>query len=325
MSFNLPDSQTALESRALGCMVGLAVGNVLGLAVESRSRSEVRSRLGASGPFKRLPMEERDRVWDDDLAMAMALSQCLVALPLGATRLDTSAIQSAYLAWLRTGSRGIGTLTQEVLIKTAAGEARAAERVWQSRCGWGQRPLGNGSAMRIAPLGLAFSGDPSQIADLAGQDAAITHWDPACRQTAAAIALLTAALIRGESDPIAFAQTHAGPIDADVAEAWRPMSLQALEARGLDGQDMGSTLLALTVAVSVLKSGMPYAAALPWVIRQGGDTDTNGAIVGALLGARDGLAAIPQEWRKCISEEDRILEVGRQLLQRSGLVASRVS
>ena len=319
MSLSIPSSTTPLESRALGCLVGLAVGNVLGLAVESRSRSEVRSRLGASGPFKRLPTEERDRVWDDDLAMAMALSECLVALPLGATHLDTSAIRSAYLAWLRTGSRGIGTLTQEVLIKTAAGEARAAERVWQSRCGWGQRPLGNGSAMRIAPLGLAFAGDPARIADLASQDAAITHWDPACRQSAAAIALLTAALVRGEADPISFAMAQASPIDADVAKAWQPMSLQALKTRGIDGQDMGSTLLALTVAVSVLKSGMPYAEALPWVIRQGGDTDTNGAIVGALLGARDGFAAIPENWRQCVSAENRILEVGRQLLQRSGL------
>ena len=98
------------------------------------------------------------------------------------------------------------------------------------------------------------------------------------------------------------------------------MSLQALETHGLDGQDMGSTLLALTVALSVLNSGMPYAEALPWVIRQGGDTDTNGAIVGTLPGAREGLDAIPEEWRQCISDEDRILEVSRQLLQRSGLV-----
>ena len=320
MSLPIPASTSLLESRALGCIVGLAVGNILGLAVESQHRSWVRSQLGAAGPFKRLPTEERDRVWDDDLAMAMALSECLVALPQGATHLDTSAIQSAYLAWLRTGSRGIGTLTQEVLIKIAAGEARAAERVWQSRCGWGQRPLGNGSAMRIAPLGLAFAGDPARIADLAGQDAALTHWDPACRQSAAAIALITAAMVCGEVDPIAFAKAHAGPIDDDVAEAWKPMSLQALETRGIDGRDMGSTLLALTVAVSVLKSGMPYAEALPWVIRQGGDTDTNGAIVGALIGARDGLAAIPEEWRQCVSEEDRVLEVGRGLLRRSGLV-----
>ena len=82
----------ALEDRALGCLAGLAVGNVLGLSVESRSREEVHARLGSVGPFKRLPTEERSRDWDDDLAMAMALSESLVHLPPGADHLDTKAI-----------------------------------------------------------------------------------------------------------------------------------------------------------------------------------------------------------------------------------------
>jgi ADP-ribosylglycohydrolase len=271
-----------------------------------------------------LPVEEKGRVWDDDLAMAMALAECLVELPQGASRLDTHAIQQAYLAWLRTGSRGIGGLTLEVLIKASSGEARPAERVWQTRCDKGQRPLGNGAAMRIAPLGLAFAGNPDHIARLATEDAAITHWDPACRQTAAAIALLTAALIRGERDPIAFARSHAGPMEPEVAEAWDPISLEALARRGLDGGDMGSTLLALKVAVSVLREGSPYSDALPWVLRQGGDTDTNGAIVGALLGARDGLAAIPVDWRRCVPEGDRILRAGWKLLRWSGLDTTQV-
>lgn len=323
MNSSLPTSLTTLESRAMGCMAGLAVGNVLGLAVESRSRNEVQSRLGASGSLKLLPTEEKNRDWDDDLAMAMALAECLVELPQGANRLDTHAIQKAYLAWLRTGSRGIGGLTLEVLLKASSGEARPAERVWQTRCDRGQRPLGNGAAMRIAPLGLAFAGEPDRIARLAAEDAAITHWDPACRQTAAAVALLTAALVRGEKDPIASSRAHAGSIEPEVAEAWQPIPLEALAAQGIDHGGMGSTLLALKIAISVLRDGAPFAEALPWVIRQGGDTDTNGAIVGALLGTRDGITAIPHEWRQCVPQGDRILQVARQLLRRSGVVASQ--
>jgi ADP-ribosylglycohydrolase len=323
MDLTLPTSQSTYEFRALGCLAGLAVGNVLGLAVESRSRDEVRSRLGSLGPLKKLPTEEKDRPWDDDLAMAMALSECLIALPLHATHLDTRAIQDAYLAWLRTGSRGIGILTREVLIKISTGEARAAERVWRSRCELGRRPLGNGSAMRIAPLGVAFAGDPARISRLAMEEAAITHWDPACRHSSAAIALLSAALVRGERDPVGFARAHIGPIEPEVSEAMEPVSLKNLEGRGLDGTDMGSTLLALKVAVSVLQDGASFTDALPWVIRQGGDTDTHGAIIGALLGARDGISAIPHEWRQCVPQGDRILQTARQLLRRSGLVNSQ--
>jgi len=310
----------AVEDRAIGCLVGLAVGNVLGLSVESRSREDVRSRLGASGPFIRLPIQERNREWDDDLAMAMALSETLLHLEPEAEHLDSAAILEAYLAWLRTGSRGIGSLTREVLIKAQDGEPDTAERVWKIRSDRGQPPLGNGASMRIAPLGVAFAAEPQKSPQLAAEDAAITHFDPICRQTAGLIALLTAALVRSERAPLSFARSHAEPLLQEVTAAYNPLSLEQLADQRIDGWEMGSTLVALKVAVSVMASGLSYAEALPWVIRQGGDTDTNGAIIGALLGARDGIAAIPQEWRDCVAEEDRILHMGRRLLLRSGLV-----
>lgn len=315
----------AMEDRAIGCLAGLAVGNVLGLAVESRSRKEVQARLGSKGPLTRLPIEERGRDWDDDLAMAMALSESLACLPADTEHLDTQAILSAYLAWLRSGSRGIGSLTREVLLKSLAAEANASERVWKSRCERGQQPLGNGAAMRIAPVGVAFANEPKRIHHLAGEDAALTHFDPICRQSAALIALLTAALVRGERAPLTFARSHAEPLLPEVAKAYNPLSLDQLAEQRIDGWDMGSTLIALQVAVSMLSSGLPYIEALPWVIRQGGDTDTNGAIVGALLGARDGVAAIPKEWRECVAHGDRILQAGRHLFQRSGLVTTQVN
>jgi hypothetical protein len=142
------------------------VGNVLGLSVESRSREEAQACLGTAGPLLRIPIEEQGRVWDDDLAMAMAMGECLAVLPEGATHLDTRAHLEAYLGWLRSGARGIGGLTHEVLLKVLAGEGRSSERVWQARCDRGQRPLGNGAAMRIAPLGVAFAGSPHLIAAL---------------------------------------------------------------------------------------------------------------------------------------------------------------
>jgi len=311
----------SLEDRALGCLAGLAVGNVLGLSVESRSREEVHSRLGTTGPFKRLPTEEKARAWDDDLAMAMALSESLVTLPPGADRLDTRTILDAYLAWLRSGSRGIGSLTREVLLNSLAGEPDASERVWKIRSERGHRPLGNGAVMRIAPLGLAFANEPHKITQLASEDAAITHFDPICRQAASLVALLTAALVRGERAPMTFARTHAEPLLPEVAKAFNPLSLDQLSEQRIDGWDMGSTLVALRVATSVLASGLPYLEALPWIIRQGGDTDTNGAIVGALVGSRDGVSAIPQEWRECVAQGDRILQMGRHLFQCSGLTS----
>ena len=314
-----------MESRALGCLAGLAVGNVLGLVTESCSREQARGLLGGDGPLLSLPIEERQRVWDDDLAMAMALAGCLARLPPEASRLDTREILEAYLEWFRSGARGIGGLTREVLTKTLAGEARASEWVWQSRCERGARPLGNGATMRIAPLGVAFACSPQRIADLAAEDASLTHWDPACRQSAGAVALLAAALVRQEPDPLAFTRRYLGPLEAEVAEALHPLDLVKVHEEGLDGWDMGSTLLALKVAVSVLASGLPYAEGVLWTLRQGGDTDTHGAIVGALLGARDGLAAIPLDWRSCVPDGDRILRMAWALWRRCGVPTPEVN
>lgn len=314
---SIPSPSSTRITRAQGCLAGLAVGNVLGLAVESRSREAARTRLGPEGPLLRLPIEERDRHWDDDLAMAMALSTCLTRLPAGADRLDLAAIQSAYLAWLQSGSRGIVGLTREVLLKALTGEPNAAEAVWKLRCESGQRPIGNGAAMRIAPLGLAFSDRPGLIFELAGQEAAITHWDPACRQSAGLVALLTAALVRGERDPRRFALAHAPDLLPEVREAAIPLSLEALASCQVDGPDMGCTLVALQVAVSLLQAGLPFDEGIPWILRQGGDTDTNGAIVGALLGARDGLGAFPAAWLACVPRQETILEMGLHLLPRT--------
>lgn len=83
---------------------------------------------------------------------------------------------------------------------------------------------------------------------------------------------------------------------------------------------MGSTLLALRVAVSVVQARDPLCDDLPWVLRQGGDTDTQGAIVGAQLGARDGMEGIPCHWRGGVERESRVLELGEALLARSALV-----
>jgi len=255
---SVPTPSSTRISRAQGCLAGLAVGNVLGLAVESRSREAARTRLGYEGPLLRLPTEERDRDWDDDLAMAMGLSNCLTRLPVGADRLDLVAIQSTYLDWLQSGARGIGGLTREVLLKYLTGKPNAAEVVWKLRCERGPRPLGNGAAMRIAPLGVAFSDRPGLIFELACQEAAVTHWDPACRQSAGLIALLTAALSPRLGSSFAFGGLGDAPQpgfnprsretgDLNAAEVWHDprvgalsVQLHALHATALSILEIGS-------------------------------------------------------------------------------------
>ena len=59
---------------------------------------------------------------------------------------------------------------------------------------------------------------------------------------------------------------------------------------------------------------MNFADAVVSVVSVGGDTDTNGAVAGAVLGARYGASAIPERWLACVPERDRVERLADALL-----------
>ena len=69
-----------------------------------------------------------------------------------------------------------------------------------------------------------------------------------------------------------------------------------------DGSNLGFTLLALQAGLISLWRAPDFEQGLRAMVEAGGDTDTNGAVVGAVLGARFGIEAIPQRWRERIAE-----------------------
>jgi ADP-ribosylglycohydrolase len=167
--------------------------------------------------------------------------------------------------------------------------------------------------MRVAPIGFIGLDDPRKARDLAFLDAALTHWDPVCGEASAFLALLVSAHLREEPEPDQWAKAAMeSRLSPALMAALEPETLSNLEDRRLDGEDMGHVLLTLQTAVSVLASGLGYEQGLLWTLRQGGDTDTNGAVVGALLGVRDGIETIPAEWINLLAERDRIDEMARR-------------
>ena len=308
---------SVLESRIHGCLWGLAVGNLLGLSTESFSRPEVRGMLGEQGPLLCLPVEEADRPWDDDLAMAVKLAEWLCE----GTE-DPAVLMNAYLCWFMENGRGAGSLTSSVMVLAKRGDFLAAQTVWKSHRRSGRPPQGNGSLMRVAPIGLAYASEPRRIRDLALLDASLTHWDPICGEASAFLALVISALVNRQAEAVEWAKAAMETrVSAELASILEPISLEDLEARRLDGEDMGHVLLTLRIALAVLNAGLSFEEGLLWTLRQGGDTDTNGAVVGALCGARDGLEAIPPEWRACLSQPEKLQGIGERII-RISLVGS---
>ena len=161
----------------------------------------------------------------------------------------------------------------------------------------------NGSVMRAAPLGIhAHALAPALAAELARQDSSLTHPNPACGDAAAAFVVAVSHAIREGDGPEAAwrvaaewaAGAGAARLVVEVLEAAR------LAAPVCDGESQGWVKVALQNAFYELLHAPSLEEGVVATVRRGGDTDTNAAIAGALLGAVHGREAVPAQWRSML-------------------------
>lgn len=274
-----------IRERAAGCLVGLAVGDALGASMEFKPRNR--------GP--RVTEMVGGGLWaagetTDDTDQAALLAECV------RSGWDPQAFLLSLLRWL-DGARDVGTTTRRVLAQAdAARPFEAAERVWVAG---GRTAAPNGSLMRTAPVGV-FLSDPARCARVAEEASRVTHADPRCVEACR----LASELVRQKvwEQPLRLEATH-----PEVLATARSAHRQ--EERAYDGEDRGFVLTTLHIALRAFLGARRFEDALVWVINEGGDADTNGAVAGALLGARDGLSAIPERWRSACRSTERMMSL----------------
>ncbi|MGD9510889.1 MAG: inositol monophosphatase family protein [Geminicoccaceae bacterium] len=276
-------ADAAMLSRAQGCLLGQIAGDALGSAVEFRTAADIRR----SHPRGVTTLEDGG-TWDliagqptDDGELALALARTLVARG----GFDAAEVGGAYVAWSRSGPFDIGGTTADGIAAIATGRPLRSES--QS----------NGALMRVSPIGLLAAGDRATAARLAADDARLTHPHPVCQSASAALAAAIAVGVKGgEADEMS-AAAHA----AAEAEAVRERLVAARTRPPDDYQrQMGWVLTALHNAFYWLMRGAPLAEAVVATVARGGDTDTNGAVCGALLGSLQGREAVPLQWRNAV-------------------------
>jgi ADP-ribosyl-[dinitrogen reductase] hydrolase len=299
--------QPSLVERYRGTMVGLAVGNALGIEVEGLSPDELRALLGDR--LGEIPARERDRPWDDDVAQAVILAEAL----LGGDGLDIDDLAGRLVRWAKESGRGMGVLTGQVLARLARGTpaSEAARAVWDE----GNRTsAGNGAVMRCPPVALRWSEDRARLVAETLVSASVTHADPRCGWTAVALNLAIADLLHGREVDLVGLASAASEMPAEVSAAIMAMRTASLEDLDLSGPAMGYTVKTMQVGLWAACTEHQLEDALVTVIAAGGDTDTNGAVAGAVLGARHGIEAIPARWRDAIHGGDRLVELAEALL-----------
>lgn len=283
-------------SRARGVLWGQAVGDALGTSVEFQDAAAVRAsppagwpeRIVGGGPFCAAPGQVTD-----DTELALALARSLVAER--GWREDAAA--SAYVAWRRSDPIDCGQATDTAFGRgLVAGPGVAAAM----RARANPRTEANGSLMRSSPLGVFGHALPrASLAALAAEDSRLSHPSAMC-QAACAVFVTTVAdaVTSGRPGPELFERAVDFCRTSTLAAPALPVLEAAREALPVsDGEHMGWVRIALQHAFFHLRRATAFDAALVETMRCGGDTDTNGAIVGALLGAAQGEAAIPSRWQ----------------------------
>lgn len=290
------------QDRARGVLLGLAVGNLLGLPVEGASRSYIRTAYPDG--LREIDSQERQRPMDDDLAQAVDLAEALARDP------DPPAgLADRLVKWRTENGRGIGIMTSTVIdyLEVGLGVPGAAKSFWQERGSPETQP--NGALMRCAPVALKHVFDPDKLIEQTAATCAVTHYAPGAQWSCILVNVAIAMLLRGQNlsrDDLTFAATQDGA-PAELI-AWTLAIPKAIDQRIDEERVNGHTYLCMQVALWCLDCEDNLEEALVKIVSAGGDTDTNAAVAGAVLGARYGASAIPQRWLECVPGRGRIEE-----------------
>ncbi len=294
------------RDRVLGSMLGLAVGNILGLPVEGWSHLQIVDRY-PDGVTEIDPLE-KGRPMDDDLAQAVDLAESLL---LGGD--FVADFTQRLVRWRNENGRGIGSTTAAVidLLEEGHHPLEAARIIYEER----NFIAPNGGLMRCAPVALACHSNPERLVSESAGACAVTHYAPFCQWSCILINAAIFLLLKGKQPGIGELVSAARADGAPSAVGdWASRVGHEVGEMTLDQGLIGHTLRCMQAGLWALITPLDLESALVRVVSAGGDTDTNGAVAGAVLGARFGAAAIPRRWLDCIPQRERLEELALKLV-----------
>jgi ADP-ribosyl-[dinitrogen reductase] hydrolase len=293
-----------IQDRAVGALLGLAVGDATGTTLEFRPRDDRAERLTdmvGGGPFGLRPGE-----WTDDTAMALALADSL-----GETgRIDEQDLLRRFVRWWREGAYSctgrcfdIGNTTRTAL---AAWERTGAGHAVPSRA----TDAGNGSLMRLAPVAIRFRQNEAARRDAAARQSRTTLAAPEAVDACVLFADMLADAIAGAPRATVLAPrnaAYAGRIAGLAKGQWRAKPRRAIRGSGY-------VVDALEASLWCVARTADYRDAVLLAANLREDADTTAAITGQLAGAIYGSAGIPDPWKQRVAWRTRIEQSAARLL-----------
>jgi ADP-ribosyl-[dinitrogen reductase] hydrolase len=298
----MTDQNAAARDRAVGALLGLAVGDALGTTLEFSTRDALpwHSEITGGGPFALAA-----GVWTDDTSMALALADSLESDPL----LDAKDLMDRFVSWYREGRYSptgrcfdIGIATRSALGRyQSTGDPIAGSRDPQS--------AGNGSLMRLSPVAVRHHADEAIAMTVARRQSEATHAAEACVEACAWYSRLLVRAINGvPRSELLSPDAWEGPVEisATIAGGWRAKPREAIRSSGYVVHTLEAALWCVAQAES-------FEEAVVIAVNLADDADTVGAVTGQLAGALWGASAIPDRWRRILAWEDKIVAQAERL------------
>jgi ADP-ribosyl-[dinitrogen reductase] hydrolase len=244
----------------------------------------------------------------DDTDQALCIARSLVEQQ----AFDPADVAERFVAWYDTGPFDIGGMTRRALTQLKRGDAwdEAGQQVWE-QSPEGQN-AGNGSVMRCPPLAIPYASDWDRLAEVSRQSSQITHADPRCTEGCAVLDLTVAGLLEDTDTPLQDALDYVGSdAPAELVTALDPL------ARGDSPETLETSGYVVHSLQTALHDGLfadSAEDAIVTAVNRGGDTDTIGAIAGAVAGARFGASQLPDRWLGTIDETGELESLAERLV-----------
>jgi ADP-ribosyl-[dinitrogen reductase] hydrolase len=288
--------------RARGCLLGLAAGNILGLPTEFLGTAEAIRREFPEAVQDVIRQDTPESPYDDDLALALIQAEELLQ-----PEIDFQRLALRWVEWKQRDGRGIGLWTRNALDHIATHHSPPAETGGIA---------GNGSIPRTIPVALATINSPANLVSGSYHLAHLLHPDPRCAWGAVAVNVAINWFLHGERDfiPEVLEALRTNGAPEELVAAVRRVPLEKKEELPVAGPHAGYVVNCVEIALWFAYHEARLERGLIWLANAGGDTDTNGAVAGALMGARDGEQAIPARWIEAIPDVARIRRIADRLV-----------
>jgi len=274
-----------------GCLIGLAIGDALGMPFEGLSFEKIR----CEDVIKRI-----NRDWTDDTEQALILAESIANTVYFSPEDFSNKLKNAKL------SQFYGPTSKKAIEKLKMGYS------WKDS---GIISDTDGAAMRVASIGLVYHFNYNLVEDYAIISSVVTHKGNSAIAASVAVAIAIACIINEDERLVEEVVKRCERYDNLVAEKIE----YAFQIRNANLEkavkEIGNSIMAfdaIPLAFYCYFSSKTFEKAVIKAVCSGGDTDTIAAITGAMKGAEVGIERIPENFKK-IKDYDKIIETADKL------------